>query len=147
MTGKVLEVLAELISGIKHDFGKTNIVIETQKYDKKVIAAAYSWIYEKVTRDIIHDQDVFSAESFRLLSTDELNKIGEANYSYLFHFYNIGLITNDDMELIIEQLMFFNEEEISNESINILILGLFLDIDSHTLPGSRLLLYSSDTIN
>ncbi|HEY6906131.1 MAG TPA: hypothetical protein VI230_01600, partial [Ignavibacteriaceae bacterium] len=69
------------------------------------------------------------------------------DFNYLLHLNNIGLLTNPDLEIIIEELKLFPRELINTESINVIIISLFLEVNTLTLPGSRLVLYSSDTIN
>ena len=83
----------------------------------------------------------------RILTNEEQRKIGLKNYNYLLHLYNIGLLTNDDFEEIMEELKLFPEDAIETERINFLILSTFLDLDKLNLPGSRHLLYSTDKIN
>ncbi len=83
----------------------------------------------------------------RILSNEENSLMGIDNFNYLLHLNNIGLLTNLDLEIIIEELKLFPRELINTESINVIIISLFLEVNTLTLPGSRLLLYSSDTIN
>ena len=85
--------------------------------------------------------------SFRILSGEEIDQIGLKNYNYLLHFYNKGIISNSDLELIMEQIKLFGGDEVSFEQLTLLILSLFLELNNFTLPGSRAILYSSDLIN
>jgi uncharacterized protein Smg (DUF494 family) len=114
-----------------------------------LIAAAYSWIYEKKLRELYLSKALNrqSSKSLRVLSENELYIIGLKNYDYILHFYNIGLVNNSEIEMIIDNIMTFPEEIRTKESINLLILSVILDIDRVSLPGSRYTLYSSDTIN
>ncbi len=152
MLAEIVEVLAKITEMNKKNISEDEVaetIIKESKYNRSVIAAAYSWIHEKHKQNS-NIRNVKSAEGskgFRTLSNNEVILIGLKNYNYLLHFYNIGLLTNNDLEEIIEELKLFPDDEIKTESINLLILSLFLDLDKLTLPGSRLLLYSSDTIN
>lgn len=119
-----------------------------KRYNKNTLAAAFSWIYEKTIRDISESSghtEVFKGK--RIFTEEEKILIGKKNYNYLLHLNNIGLLTNPDLEIIIEELKLFPRELINTESINVIIISLFLEVNTLTLPGSRLLLYSSDTIN
>jgi uncharacterized protein Smg (DUF494 family) len=119
------------------------------RYNKNILATAFSWIYEKTIRDI--DESENDNENLtngkRIFSEDENILFGTENFNYLLHLNNIGLLTNPDLEIIIEEIKLFPRELINIESINVIIISLFLEVNSLTLPGSRLLLYSSDTIN
>ncbi len=123
--------------------------IASSESNKNDAAAVISWLYEKIVRDISLGDDIFDApaKSFRILSDKEISRIGLQNYNYLLHFFNVGLLKNKDFEYILEHIMFIDEDEHTNDYLNALILSIFLDINDATLPGSRLLLNSSDTIN
>ena len=152
MVTEIVEVLAKITEMMQKEPNQDTIVETISRdsnYNKNVVAAAYSWIYEKLDRNKNFRNSQKSKESLsvRTLSTDEALQIGLKNYNYLLHFYNIGLLTTSDLETIIDDLKLFPEGTVNEEQINLLILSLFLDMDNLTLPGSRLLLYSSDTIN
>jgi uncharacterized protein Smg (DUF494 family) len=120
-----------------------------KRYNKNVLATAFSWIYEKTIRDMgeAAERKELITRGKRIFSEEEKNVIDSENFNYLLHLNNIGLLTNSDLEIIIEELKLFPRELINTESINVIIISLFLEVNTLTLPGSRLLLYSSDTIN
>jgi uncharacterized protein Smg (DUF494 family) len=152
MISEIVEVLAKIAKAISGNLSPEETVksiAREKKYRQNVIAAAYSWIYEKILRDLpeLKDETLVTSTGFRILSEKEISAIGLKNYNYLLHFHNIGLLNLDELELVLDQIKLLPDENVGEESINILILSLFLDIDKMTLPGSRLLLYSSDNIN
>jgi len=152
MTGELVEILEKIVQAINNDysFEEVELYINFEdKVNKTVIAAAYSWIYEKLLREYYQRKELKSdnGKSFRILSEEEISAIGLQNYNYILHFYNIGLINNNELDMIMEQIKLFPEESRSIENLNILILSVFLDLDDISTPGSRYLLYSSDTIN
>ncbi len=124
-------------------------LIIKKSYNKNTLAAAFSWIYEKTIRDINETSESAGlvSKGKRIFSEEEKILIGINNYNYLLRLNNIGLLTNPDLEIIIEELKLFPRDLINTESINVIIISLFLEVNTLTLPGSRLLLYSSDTIN
>jgi uncharacterized protein Smg (DUF494 family) len=152
MVAEIIEVLAKIT-----EMGKNNIPEEEaaetiqreSKYNKNTIAAAYSWLHEKNRQNLNNKalKDYYESKSLRILSNEEAGQIGLNNYDYLLHFYNVGLLTNNDFEEILDELKLFPEDAVRTENINILILSKFLDIDKWSLPGSRHLLYSTDNIN
>jgi uncharacterized protein Smg (DUF494 family) len=152
MVAEIIEVLAKIT-----EMGKNNIPEEEaaetiqreSKYNKNTIAAAYSWLHEKNKQKLDYRtlKETNESKSLRILSNDEVRQIGIKNYDYLLHFYNIGLLTNNDFEEIMDELKQFPEESVRIENINVIILAMFLDLDKWSLPGSRYLLYSTDNIN
>lgn len=120
-----------------------------KRYNENTLAAAFSWIYEKAIRDRAESSERYELVSRgrRIFSEEEKSIMEIKDFNYLLHLNNIGLLTNSDLEIIIEELKLFPRELINTESINVIIISLFLEVNTLTLPGSRLVLYSSDTIN
>ena len=152
MVQEIVKMLEKIVQAINNNFSfeeVENTINQEKKIDKNIVAAVYSWIYEKLLREYYQKKQLNSgsSKSFRFFSQEEISAIGMQNYNYILHFYNIGLLNNNEVETIIDQIQIFPEESISIEKINLLILSIFLDIDNISLPGSRYLLYSSDTIN
>jgi uncharacterized protein Smg (DUF494 family) len=152
MVSEIVDVIVKVFKGIKDDYSIRDVEKSLQSnntYHKNIIAAAYSWIYEKNARDKIEIDkiNVLSEDSFRILSNEERIIFGEEIEIYIMQLYNIGLLNNKDIDKIVEQVQLFPENAKSKDNINLLILSLFFDTDKKSLPGSRYLLYSSDTVN
>jgi uncharacterized protein Smg (DUF494 family) len=81
------------------------------------------------------------------LTDEEKDILGSENYNYIIHLINVGLLKVKDLDTILEQISLYPSERISKEEINWLILFSLVDFDESILPGSRFLLYTSDTIN
>jgi uncharacterized protein Smg (DUF494 family) len=152
MVSEIVEVIVKVFEGIK----KENSLQDVEKllptgstYQKNIIPAAYSWIYDKSVRDNLQDKQIsVAAESgFRILSNEEKSMFGEDIEKYLMHLYSIGLLKSNDIDKIFEQVQLFPENAKNLDNINLLILSLFFDTDKISLPGSRYILYSSDTVN
>jgi uncharacterized protein Smg (DUF494 family) len=150
MTTDLIEILVKVVEGIhnKHSIEKIHKdVNKTRKVNKNIIAAVYSWIFDKITKDITEKLDDDSSAGIRLLSDEEMQSIGVENYNFVLHLYNLGLLNNTDIEKIVEHALTFQEGELRFEELNVIILSIFLETNSELPPGSRFLLYSSDTIN
>lgn len=119
-------------------------IVNIKKYDGSVIAAVYSWVFEKLKNKKAIS---FKEKSLRIMSVEEIELIGIENYSYILHFFNLGLISSKEIDKLINQMELMPEELISTKLINILLITMFIYGDVSLLPGSRLHLFSSDTIN
>jgi uncharacterized protein Smg (DUF494 family) len=152
MSSKIVKVLETIVEAVKENYTfeemERTVCIENKK-NTSLIATAYSWIYEKKLRELFQSKTLNrqTSKSFRVLSENETYKIGLQIYDFLIYFFNIGLLNNIDIEMILENIMKFPEDSRNKESINLLILYVILDIDRVSIPGSRYTLYSSDTIN
>ena len=152
MTSKIIEVLAKILDGLNKNYSLEEVntqLKETSDFDKKTVGVACSLIYDKVLSNKLKREanKIKNKHNFRLLSEEEQDVIGIDNYNYLLHLTNVGLLESVDIEMIIEQIMMYPKETISREDINWIILISLVDFSSDILPGSRVLLYSSDTIN
>jgi uncharacterized protein Smg (DUF494 family) len=151
MLGDIVDIIvkiAEVFDKNSHTEEIVKSIDFSKKYDKRTIAAAYSWIHEKSLRDLLTKKEIEKAASgTRIFSKAEVDSIGSDNINYLLHFFNIGVINKFELEIIIERLMLFPTERVNFDFINILLLSLFLNLDAFLLPGSRAMLYSSDKIN
>lgn len=149
MTSELINILIKLAEEI-NSRKSINKVLEkisfNNKVSKNLVAALYSWIYDKINRDSGEEQ-IYSGTGTRILSEDEIEQIGIENYNYILHLLNLGLLDYPDLEKIIEQALVYPEGELDDEQINLLVLSIFLEININLPPGSRFLLYSSDTIN
>jgi uncharacterized protein Smg (DUF494 family) len=152
MVSEIVEVIVKVFEGIKNDYSIKDVeksLLNKNNYHKNIISAAYSWIYEKSARDKVETEKIneLSENSFRILSNEERLLFGEEIEKYIMQLYNIELLNNKDIDKIVEQVRLFPENAKSKDNINLLILSLFFDTDKKSLPGSRYLLYSSDTVN
>jgi len=152
MTTKVVEVLAKILDGLNKNISLEDvnkILSKEKQFDKQTVSAAFSLVYDKITDSKVLKQiDIDnSSKGLRIFSEQEVEEIGIENYNYLLHIQNIGLIDTKDLEVLIEQILVYPTSKITLDDINWLILVSLVDYDSEILPGSRVTLFSSDTIN
>jgi len=152
MTTKVVEVLAKILDGLNKNISLEDVNItlnEEKKFDKQTVSAAFSLVYEKVASNKLLNKLKNSnvKRGVRIFNSEEIEQIGIDYYNYLIYLQNIGLIQYSDLEVLIEQLLLFPTERITLEDINWLVLISLVDYDSKILPGSRVTLFSTDTIN
>ncbi len=152
MTAKIVEVLAKILEGLKHNDSIeeiTNSLDTNKEFDQQTVSAALGLVFDKflTNRMELLKEETSVNKSFRILTDEEIDIIGKENQKYIQHLVNVGLLEPLDVELLLEQMTMFPEEEVSKDDINWVILFSLVDFDVDILPGSRVLLYSSDTIN
>jgi uncharacterized protein Smg (DUF494 family) len=152
MTTDLIDILLKIVEGINNNQSVDKIlenINKSRKVNKNIIAAIYSWIFEKISRDIADNESSASGSSvgMRILSEEEKDILGVDNYNYILHLSNLGLLNNSDIENILDQALNYSEGELDQDQLNLMVLSIFLEGNSNLPPGSRLLLYSSDTIN
>lgn len=152
MTSKIVEVLAKILEELNKNYSLEEVTKSLSKnkdYDQRTVSVAFSLIYDKMLSSRLSNKkkDTKKKKNIRILSAEEQEILGSENYNYILHLINVGLLDSLDFEMIIEQLMMFPDDKISRNDINWIILLSLVDFNSEILPGSRVLLYSSDTIN
>lgn len=152
MNNKVIEIAVKILEGMNKKYPPEKLhsyVTNGLEQNKEAFAAAYSLLFDRVITTDLADEnyDTEERKSFRFLSEDEKEKITLENYNYLLHLGKLGLINNDEFEIITSHLLLFPFENITREDINWIILLTLIDIDVSMPSGSRFLLNSNDTIN
>lgn len=153
MTSDLVDVLVKIAEGIHLNYSFNEVLRSIYKnkdeYNENMIAAAYSWIYEKSLRNIVQSSEIEDKDelNFRVLNENEINLIGSNNIKKIITLKNIGLLTNQDINKILNQLEMIPEVFNRESNFDLLILSLFFDNGGKSIPGSRHVLYSSDTIN
>ena len=152
MTAKIVEVLAKILESLNKDISLEEVnkqLSRNKEFDKQTLSVAFSLVYDKVLSNRINPKKKNSTRNkkFRLLTAEEQEILGHINYNYLMHLHNVGLLDTVDLEMVLEQIMMFPENTIEKDDINWIILISLVDFNAEILPGSRVLLYSSDTIN
>lgn len=152
MNTKIVEALTKILDGLYKNIPLEEINVRLSKdksLDQQTLSTAFSWILDRSLNPARRKRDPLDGglKGFRLLSEEEREMLGMENYKYFTHLMNIGLVSPAELSIIIDQLSFVPGASITKEEINWIILFSLLGGDDKTLPGSRVLLYSSDTIN
>lgn len=152
MTAKIVEVLAKILEGLKENYSLeevTRLINVNKDFDEQTVSAALGLVFDKFLTNklALQKKHFLNSRGFRVLSIEESTIIGTDNYNYIQHLINVGLLDPLDVDVLVEQMTMFPEEKISKDDINWIILFTLVDFDSEILPGNRVLLYSSDTIN
>lgn len=152
MTAKIVEVLTIILETLHKNKSLeevNKILNRNREIDKKTLSIAFSIVYDKVltNRHSAKTKIKEKQKKFRLFTEEEKEILGPENHNYILHLINIGLLSARDVEQILEQIMVFPESRISKDEINWIILISLVELNSSILPGSRVSLFSTDTIN
>ena len=152
MTAKIIEVLAKILEGLNNNNSLeevNKILTKNKEFDQQILSAAFSLVHDKVLSRKLSTKKSKEEKSKnpRFLTEEEKEVIGVKNFNYILHLINVGLLDSDDFEMVLEQLMLFPSDTITQEDINWIILISLVEFNAEITPGSRILLYSSDTIN
>lgn len=148
---KLVDLITQILEGISNDIPFDDLnksLMNNQEYDEQTLGIAFSLIYDKILNRKENIQTKIKKErSIRFLTEEEKYILGVDNVNYLMHLFNLGLLDSDNLETILEQVIMFPENRLTRKEINWIVLLSIVDFDSENLPGSRNLLYSSDSVN
>ncbi len=149
---KIVEVIAKILEEMNNNYSLEEVnklIVRSNLFDENTLGIAYSLIHDKVLAKKSYKNKTKSTgnASFRIFAQDEISLLGIENCNYLLKLQNLGLLSPNDLEELVEQLLEMPEEEIHKEEINLFVLLSLIELQFEVLPGSRFLLYSSDTIN
>ena len=152
MQPKIVEILAKILETLSscdslEDVNKK--LLKDKEFDEHAIGIAFSLVYDKILLKNTHikDNDESKNTGFRFLTEDEHEILGVENYNYLLHLINVGLLDMNQLETILEQINFYPENKLTRKEINWMVLLSLVDFDSDVPYGSRVLLFSSDSVN
>ncbi|CAG1771530.1 hypothetical protein BAC3_01885 [uncultured bacterium] len=152
MENTFVKILTKIVDGIskEHSFEEVDAALKRERiYIESAVSAAYSWFFDKLLANKL--QALSDPKSIRngvrILSEDEISLIGVENYNRLLKLVQVGFLNGEDIEMFIENVRFFPIENLQSEDITLILLASLFDIDKSMLPGSRTILYLSDTIH
>lgn len=152
MENTFVKILTKIVDGIskEHSFEEVDAALKRERiYIESAVSAAYSWFFDKLLANKL--QALSDPKSIRngvrILSEDEISLIGVENYNRLLKLVQVGFLNGEDIEMFIENVRFFPIENLHSEDITLILLASLFDIDKSMLPGSRTILYLSDTIH
>jgi uncharacterized protein Smg (DUF494 family) len=152
MKPKIIEVLAKILDGLSNNIPMEDVnkrLLKSKEYDEQTLSIAFSLVYDKLLLKRMHPSETEEEKSsgIRFLTEEEKEILGLDNINYLVHLHNVGLLDSAQMESILEQVAYYPDNSISRKDLNWLVLLSLVEIESDIPLGSRVLLYSSDSVN
>jgi uncharacterized protein Smg (DUF494 family) len=152
MKPKIVEVLAKIFESFSNNIPLEDVnkaLLKSKEYDEQTLSIAFSLVYDKILLKRMHPSEDAEKEGLgiRFLTNEEKEILGVENYNYLIHLRNVGLLDSTQMEDILEQVTYYPDTKISRKDLNWLVLLSLVEFDSDVPLGSRLHLYSSDSVN
>ncbi len=149
------EILSNILNGISENQSLDEIekkLKQSKSYNLSVVAAAYSWIYDKILANLLF-KDLESESkkkkkfSKRFYSEEETDNLGIENLNHLLKLKSLGLLTHNDINRIVEGLTASPIEHLTKKELNLIVLGMLFDGNQILPPGSRTSLFLSDKVN
>lgn len=152
MQERIVEILVYLIGELRNNIPLTDIdltVLSRKGYSTTEISTAFNWLYEKISdgENIITDTAPASPHSHRMLHDVERAVISAEAYGYVIQLRELGLITDMDIEVLIDRVMMSGYTSVDLAEIKTMVAQLMAENDDSFNTGSRTMLGGKDAIN
>jgi uncharacterized protein Smg (DUF494 family) len=159
-SGRILEIITYLLGQMKDrkDLADVNTRELTERgYSQAEISTAFSWLLDKLALASIQ-ADLFRTESsrtdnkairdqYRPFHEFENGLMSVEACGYLLQLREFGLLSDIEMEAIIDRIWFFGGSNIDLTSIQEISAQVIFDFNDSARTGSRMMLRSTDTIH
>jgi uncharacterized protein Smg (DUF494 family) len=151
MQERIVEIILLLVSELKSNKQLSEIDVSflaKSGYTASEISSAFSWVFERMTvgQSIVRQKGQ-SESSFRILHEAEKSVISPEAHGYLLQWRELGLLTNDEIESIIERIMAAGFSTVGEEEMKSFLAGLLFEQDGQQGKGGRISLNGQDTIH
>lgn len=151
MQERIVEIILFLVNELKSNkqLSEVDVSFLTQNgYTPTEISTAFSWLFERLSVG----QQLVSGEtdtrlSHRVLHDAEKMIITPEGHGYLLQCRQLGLLTNADIETIIERIMAAGFSSVGVPEMKSFVAGMLLDSDKRPGMNGRISLSSTDTIH
>ena len=151
MYERVVEIIMFLVNELQSTKQLSEVdisVLSKSGYTQSEISTAFSWLFERMNiGQTMADEIEAREESHRILHDVEKMVITPEGYGYLLQAREFGILSNRDLETIIERVMAAGFSAVGTAEMKSFIAGMLFDIDSQQGTGGRISWNSNDTIH
>lgn len=151
MHERIVEIIMFLVNELRSNkqLSDVDVSLLTQSgYTQSEISTAFSWLFERLTvgQQVVHGTSDTS-QSVRVLHEAEKLVIQPEAFGYLIQCKQLGLLTNADLEVILERIMAAGFSSVGVAEIKSFVAGMLLDVDMPPGTSGRISLNSDDIIH
>ena len=152
MREKIVEIIVYLMSELRNNIPLGDIdlsVLTNSGYTPTEISTAFSWLYEKINlgENLVTEISKSSPHSHRVLHDAERMVFTPEAYGYLIQLRELRLITEADIETVIDRVMLADYPTAGVQETKTIIASILLEGDDSRNSGSRIMFNSKDTIH
>jgi uncharacterized protein Smg (DUF494 family) len=155
---RIMEILVFLLSEMRAKKGLTEIdlvPLSQRGFSQTEISAAFSWLFDKLAAEQAFSEGpiVFAAPitnsttSHRVYHEVERSVIGPAVQGYLMQMHEIGLVSDFDLEFVIDRIMMSGVPTVSLDEVRELVSGTLLGFEDSPKMHSRVMLSATDRVH
>jgi uncharacterized protein Smg (DUF494 family) len=156
-SGRILEIITLLLGEMRER--KELAEVDTRKlaekgYSEMEISTAFSWLFDKLALSMMQVEFVQETpknfvkgrEQFRPFHEFERNLLSKDAQGYLLQLRELGLLSDQEMETIIDRAWFFGAQNVGLETLHELAAQVIFDFNDASRSGSRMMLNIGDRV-
>jgi uncharacterized protein Smg (DUF494 family) len=156
---RIMEILVFLLSEMRAKKALTEIDLKPlsqRGFSQTEISAAFSWLFDKLAAEQSAPEGpiVFAAPmasrdgvSHRVYHEVERSVIGPAAQGYLMQMHELGIMSDFDLEFVIDRIMMAGVPSVSLQDVRELVSGTVLGFENMPLAHSRVMLSATDRVH
>jgi len=150
MFERIIEILIYFIEQLErtHDIERVDISpLLKQGFSNSEISTAISWFYDNISLKSTNYITPTENNSFRIFTDDEQLMFTKEAWADLVRLQAMGILTNDDLEVIIEKLTFAGPSKVDVSHLRHYVAIKIFNAELSENTSSKYLLSASDTIH
>jgi len=148
MQERVVEIILFLVNELRSNKRLNDVDVSSltrDGYTQSEISSAFSWLFERLSvGKSFTDIAGGASSSHRILHDTEKMVVGTQAYGYLIQCLQLGLLTNMDVETIIERIMAAGFAAVGLPEMKSFVAGYLFDLES---SNGQVSLGTNDTIH
>lgn len=151
MHERIVEIILFLVNELKSEKQLSDVdvsLLTESGYTQTEISTAFSWLFEQLSVGQALVTPAASTEtSHRVLHEAEKMVITPEAHGYVLQCQQLGLLTNADVETIIERIMAAGFSAVGIPEMKTFVAGMLFGLENPPSFGGRISLNSDDTIH
>lgn len=144
MQDRILEIVVYLMNQLSEEQGSLNSIddmsddLRSMGFTDKEISSAYSWLlnhFEDYPESFEFRDNNKKRKSFRVLSDIERKIISAEGYGYLLQLRQLGLLTTEQFEMILDRCALFTTDPVSSDEVKMFASATMFDTASTDLSA------------
>jgi uncharacterized protein Smg (DUF494 family) len=152
MQEKIMEILIYVLSELKKankSIGEIDVgALEKKGYTPIEITAAFKWVVDSLTRGENDARQIArNSSSFRILNSAEKLAISSEAFGYLLQLHELRVISDIELELIIERSLLSGFEQIDPVEMQNIVSSVLSESEIRNAMQGKIVMYSNDSIH
>jgi len=148
MQERVMEIILFLVNELRSNKRLNDVDVSSltrDGYTQSEISSAFSWLFDRLSvGKSFTDVTSGARTSYRMLNDAEKMIIGSEAYGYLIQCQQLQLLSNGDVETIIERIMMAGFAAVGLPEMKSFVAGYLFDLDG---SSGQISLGMNDTIH